>query len=163
MTRPEPCFTTEPCPDCGGIGQDDNAHFFCWSCGGDGTIPAHLYCYEVTSPEIDHYIYGEPPDPGVCWGKYVAPNKRQAIIKAVKAPEFKDWVEIARGDQVPPFKGLEVKLTRCEHGICWGCQATETSSGCKECDKCTTCNDTGQEYSPLTERYEPCPDCTKWA
>lgn len=83
--------------------------------------------YEVISPEMVAYYSMEPPEPFRCWGIYLAANAAQAKVEAVKDKEFYEWVRDARGDGVPPFKGLTAKRTLCEHGHCWGC------------DECPTC------------------------
>ena len=77
----------------------------------------------------DYPMYG-PPEPFLCWGLYLARNKRDAIKQAVADPAFDEWVREARGDRVPPFKGLKATLAICPHGCCWGCD-----HGCAECDR----------------------------
>lgn len=132
------CVDYETCPDCHGIGEDDNARFYCSTCKRTGSIPATLRHYEVISPEMVEYHQSwdppEPPDHYRCWGLYLAKNKRDAIKQAAKDEAFRDWVTEARGDRVPPFKGLVANLTLCEHGICWACgQDEEGLPTCPEC------------------------------
>lgn len=50
-----------------------------------------------------------------------APTAKAAIAAAVKLPEFDQWVREARGDGVPPFKGVRARRAVCEHGNCWAC------------------------------------------
>lgn len=94
------------------------------------SAPSNERHYEVISPYRAniHMGYGEPPESGCEWVMVEAHSKREALIKAIKTPEFKSWVAEMRGDKQPPFKGLEVRLTVCEHGTCWGCQE------CAECE-----------------------------
>lgn len=94
----------------------------------------NLAHYEVVSPTMTSGGYMEPPEPFCCYGLYLARNSGAAKQEAVKDPEFSDWVTEARGDGVPPFKGLAVRLARCEHGNCWACNADENTSGCPICD-----------------------------
>ena len=131
--RPEPCFDWVTCPDCGGLGEDEQAHFSCSACQRTGTVPARRYCYQVTSPEMATYSFYEPPEPFVCFGIYVAHTKREALVAAVKDSEFKEWVVEARGDRVPPYKGLKVELARCDHGVCWACTGDEDGPSCLQC------------------------------
>lgn len=107
--------------------------------------PEGLRHYEVVSPLMTTYHGGyEPPDDGCDWGIYLAKTRTEAKVMAVKSPDFTEWVTEARGDDVPPFKGLEVRLARCDHGVCWGCKATEDSSGCVECDELCLLVDQGR-------------------
>jgi hypothetical protein len=86
--------------------------------------------YQVLSGEIQlGGGYLEPPDWGQCWNWYLAKNKADARQQAVKDPAFKEWVRDMRADGKPPFTGLEVSLTVCEHGVCWGCGST-----CLDCE-----------------------------
>jgi hypothetical protein len=94
----------------------------------------------------------EPPETGRCWGIYLERTKRHARAAAVKDSEFAEWVLEARGDGMPPFKGLEVNLARCEHGVCWGCDATEDSSGCAQCDA-ESAADIAAENEQIEARY----------
>lgn len=82
--------------------------------------------YEVISGEMVTCSWMEPPEPFCCWGLYLAKNKHSARAMAVKDPEFHEWVREKRGDGVPPFTGLKVQLTRCDHGHCWGCDPCPT-------------------------------------
>lgn len=85
--------------------------------------------YEVVSPPMTEYFGGQaPPETGICWAMVEAPTAKRAIALAVKSPEFRPWVDEARGDHVPPFKGLKAQRAVCDHGVCWGC-GTE----CEEC------------------------------
>lgn len=97
-------------------------------------MAGHFRHYMVVSPTMYPYSYMEPPEPYACVGIYLTRTAKDARVAAVKDSEFADWVLEARGDRMPPFKGLEVTLTRCEHGVCWGCHGTEESSGCAKCD-----------------------------
>ena len=126
------CVDAVACPDCGGIGRDENAHFWCCACEGVGSVPARLRHYEVVSPEMLSGGSWEPPDPFRCWGVYLAPNAKAAKVMAIKDPEFKEWVRETRGFE-PPFKGLTVRLFRCEHGRCWSCDTDEDGIACDAC------------------------------
>lgn len=87
--------------------------------------PVH---YEVTSPPMTEFFGGmAPPETGVCWAMVLAPTAKAAVVLAVKLPEFRPWVQEARGDHVPPFKGIKARRAVCEHGVCWGC-GTECSA-----------------------------------
>lgn len=89
--------------------------------------------YEVISPEMEHWSQYEPSEPFRCWGVYLARNAKDARVQAVRDPAFKEWVDEARGDRTPPFKGLEVHRTLCEHGRCWGCDGSVDLPSCPEC------------------------------
>lgn len=81
----------------------------------------------VTSPEITIHYYMEPPETYRCFAIVEADTNRAAMIAACRLPDFKEWVDQARGDGVPPYKGLKVDRCLCEHGNCWGCD---------ECQRC---------------------------
>ena len=89
----------------------------------------------VVSPEHCLYpgnLYGwnpEPPEYGCAAVEVVARTRREARQKAVKTKEFERWVADARGDGHPPFAGLTVTPSTCEHGTCWGCVEV-----CAECE-----------------------------
>ena len=90
--------------------------------------------YEVVSPEMSSGYSGyEPPEYGRDWGLFLAKNKRDAILQAVRSDEFSNWVGEARGDNITPFSGLKATLPLCEHGKCWGCD--EFPKFCEECAK----------------------------
>ena len=89
--------------------------------------------YEVVSPTMTSYGYMEPPDPYICWGLYLAPNARTAVVMAVKDPEFSDWVGEQRISDKPPFQGMKASLAVCEHGVCWGCAEDDEHPNCAEC------------------------------
>ena len=133
-----PCFDYDFCPDCNGVGSDENAHFYCGTCNGTGSVPARRYCFEVVSPEMMTYRGGEidPPEYGCAWGVFVGKTKREAIVAAIKSDEFEAHVSEARGDAVNPFSGVKAQLARCQHGVCWNCNYDEDvdSSGCADCD-----------------------------
>ena len=103
--------------------------------------------YEVVSPEMCDYSMYEPSEPFLCWGLYLARNKRDAIKQAVADPAFDEWVREARGDRVPPFKGLKATLAICSHGCCWGC-AVVSVLGCVTC-----CSVMGSDPWCLRIRY----------
>src|ERR1039458_9442902 len=119
---PEPCVDFRYCDSCGGVGQDDNAHFWCHDCKGQGTVQARLFHYEVVSPVMNTGGYYGPLEPFQCWGVYLAPNAKAARVLAVKdTKEFGDWVTAARGDNRPPFADLDAHRFLCDHGACIGC------------------------------------------
>lgn len=76
----------------------------------------------------------EPPEDYCDFVVVTAPTKRAAVIAALKTVEFEEWRKSSRGDGINPFAGVKAMLARCEHGVCWGCQSTEESSGCAQCD-----------------------------
>jgi hypothetical protein len=135
MKRPVPCADWDYCPECNGAGEVPDANFSCSACNAEGTIPARRFHYEVFSEVMTSFSYGEPPEPSVAWGMYFVHNAAEAKKLAVQDKDFSEWVTMQRGDGVPPFKGLTARLTRCEHGSCWGCNSDEDSSGCEECDR----------------------------
>jgi hypothetical protein len=90
--------------------------------------------YEVFSPEMLTTSFYEPSDPFRCWGVYLARSAKRARVLATQDKEFAEWVREARADRVPPFKGVTVRLARCEHGVCWACHSSATSTGCEACD-----------------------------
>jgi hypothetical protein len=98
--------------------------------------------YEVVSPEMSRIDVVCDDGTGPCeygcdWCVVLAPNKREARIKAIKHDDFSDWVDEARGDGINPFTGLVVTLARCEHGVCWICRVETAPDGitCDECRK----------------------------
>ena len=93
------------------------------------------------------YYWMDPPDYGVCWGVYLVHNAREAIQTAVADPEFHDWVADARGDDIPPFKGLRAKLWRCSHGVCYD-EWTEEKERfpCQVCEEEGRLHDTDPDY-----------------
>jgi len=93
--------------------------------------------YEVVSPEVPDYrhSWNEPPEPSRCGGIFLAENARSAIRQAVADEAFLDWVSMARGDGVPPFKGLKATRTLCEHGVCWGCAGDDEATNCPACQE----------------------------
>ena len=89
--------------------------------------------YEVTSPV---YLYGDynagllggdPPEPRCAWGVFEAETPAKAKAQAIKDPDFRSWVD----DADHPFRGLTVRLFRCEHGTCLACVEDEF---CPECE-----------------------------
>jgi len=94
--------------------------------------------YEVVSPVMRHYPAWElePAEDFQCWGLFLAPNKRNAIVQAVADEDFRLWVEERRANNEPPFKGLVASLSLCEHGVCWGCNTDGTErTNCPECEE----------------------------
>ncbi len=90
--------------------------------------------YQVLSPEMCSYPMYEPAEPFRCWGIYLAKNAKDAIRQAVADEAFREWVQEARGDHVPPFKGLKATRTLCEHGRCWACECDDDDvPTCPEC------------------------------
>jgi hypothetical protein len=100
--------------------------------------------YEVLSPEMTHYRWSdfEPPEVYQHWGVFLAKNAKDAIRQAVAAEEFQEWVQEARGDNVPPFKGLTTRRCLCEHGVCWAC-GSEEQVFCGACEKAFQAEDDG--------------------
>lgn len=91
--------------------------------------------FEVLSPEMVSYSSYEPPEHFRCWAMVEASSRRDAILAAYRLPEFKEWVDEARGDGKPPFAGLKASRPICEHGHCWGC------SDCPQCCAVNPLND----------------------
>lgn len=91
--------------------------------------------YEVVSPEMARSYGGwfDPPEPFCCWGMFLAPTAKAAVARAVRSPEFSEWVREQRGSNEPPFKGLRATPTLCEHGACWGCDRHPDAPGCRAC------------------------------
>jgi len=89
-------------------------------------LPNGTSHYQVVSP-----VMQEPPDEYVHYETVAAHSKREAKILALKTDEFACWRTEAGGN---PFVGLVAELTRCAHGVCWECDATDASTGCAECD-----------------------------
>ncbi len=85
--------------------------------------------YEVYSPEF--MMYGgsydppEPPEYGACFSYVKAETPARAKAAALRLDEFEPW----RDGTDNPFTGLKVKLSRCEHGVCY----------CDDCAKVATC------------------------
>jgi hypothetical protein len=97
----------------------------------------NLYHYEVLSPEMGAVQPvtddGEGPMEYWCdWVMVLATNKRDAMIQAIKHPDFKEWRQEARDANINPFSGVKATLALCEHGVCWGC-ADEEGINCDEC------------------------------
>ena len=89
--------------------------------------------YEVLTPmhETDPgNPYGwspEPPEYGCCWAVFEAESPAKAKAQAIADPDFRSW----RDQVVNPFRGLTVRLFRCEHGTCLACVESEF---CPECE-----------------------------
>ena len=74
--------------------------------------------YEVFSPTFDYGRSYDPPDPGepmACFAYVEAETPSKAKAAALRLDEFQPWKRTADN----PFTGLTVRLSRCEHGICY--------------------------------------------
>lgn len=109
--------------------------------------------YEVVSPEITSYSQysPEPPDIFRCWGIFLAKDAKDAIRQAVASEEFREWVDEARGDHVPPFKGLRATRCLCEHGVCWGCKDSDERTSCQQCEEALQAEDESRWFEELRE------------
>lgn len=130
LTAPDKIDSVGFCVDCCAAPRDRRDLF--GPVGGTMTCGVNARHYEVISPEIVHTSFYEPPTVFRCWGCYLARNRRDARIQAVRSAEFAEWVNETAGFS-PPFKGLEVRLFVCPHGDCMGCWREGT--GCPECRK----------------------------
>lgn len=64
--------------------------------------------YIVVSPIVEHRgSYMEPPEYGSYVVEVEASTKREAINKAIKTREFREWVREKRGDGQPPQSELQ--------------------------------------------------------
>ena len=113
--------------------------------------------YEVLSPEMVYYSQSYPPEPPDifrCWGIFLAKNAKDAIRQAVASEEFREWVGEARGDHVPPFKGLRATRCLCEHGVCWACSGSDERTSCQQCEEACQAEDGGRWLDDLREAQQ---------
>lgn len=83
----------------------------------------------MTSYDWSNY---EPPEYYQAYVEVLTKDARSAIVQAVKTDEFSEWVLEARGDGMPPFKGLKAWRTLCQHGVCWACLSDDAL--CSQCE-----------------------------
>lgn len=85
--------------------------------------------YEVLSPQIRRdYGPWEPPEFECCYVAVEADNRLEAKSLAIKHPDMKEWVDVARGDGFNPLYKLKVNKALCHHGVCF---ITDDCSACK--------------------------------
>lgn len=77
------------------------------------------HVFYVISPELTtQYSYMEPPETYRSVVVVEAQNEYWAKVKAIKHPDFQDWVDEARGDHRNPFTGVIAEWVHCIHGEC---------------------------------------------